>query len=207
MYAKCGKRILDVIVSLTAVIILSPILLLLTVLGSFFMRGNPFFIQERPGKDEKIFKLIKFRSMNQQKDSDGKPFPDEVRLNSYGRFLRKTSLDELPELFNIIKGDMSIVGPRPLLVEYLPFYTEEEKQRHSVRPGLSGLAQVSGRNFLAWNERLQKDVEYVRNITFKGDIKIIFLTVFQVIRGSDVVEDTGTIETNLAREREENMQM
>lgn len=141
------------------------------------MRGNPFFTQERPGKDEKIFKLIKFRSMDNRKDKNGNLLPDEVRLNKYGQFLRKTSLDELPEAFNILKGDMSIIGPRPLLVSYLPWYTEEEKQRHDVRPGLSGLAQVNGRNSVTWEEKFSWDLKYVDRITFLGDVKIILDTV------------------------------
>ena len=158
-------------------IVLSPILLVLIVLGAIFMRGNPFFTQSRPGKDEKIFKLIKFRTMDNRRDSQGNLLPDEVRLNSYGRFLRKTSLDELPEAFNIIKGDMSVIGPRPLLVQYLPLYSEEQRHRHDVRPGLSGYAQVNGRNSITWTRRFELDCEYVKKITFLGDLKIIGQTV------------------------------
>lgn len=166
MYAKCFKRVIDFTLSLCALIVLSPLLLVLIILGAIFMQGNPFFTQERPGKDEKVFKLIKFRSMDNRKDSNGNLLPDSIRLNKYGRILRATSLDELPELINILNGDMSIVGPRPLRVYYLPWYTEEEKHRHDVRPGLTGWAQVNGRNNLDWDKRLALDVEYVRNISF-----------------------------------------
>jgi len=181
MYAKCFKRILDFTLSLCALIVLSPVLLVLTVLGAVKMKGNPFFTQLRPGKDEKIFKLIKFRTMTCETDEKGDPLPDEVRLTKYGKILRSTSLDELPELINILVGDMSIVGPRPLLVQYLPLYNEEQRRRHSVRPGLTGLAQVSGRNSISWTERFRYDVTYVDNITFWGDIKILFMTVKKVL--------------------------
>lgn len=143
------------------------------------MRGNPFFTQERPGKNEKIFKLIKFRSMDNRRDKDGNLLPDDVRLNKYGRLLRKTSLDELPEAFNILKGDMSVIGPRPLLVKYLPLYNEEQHRRHEVRPGLSGYAQINGRNAISWEDKFCMDVEYVDRITFCGDVKIIFLTIMK----------------------------
>lgn len=149
------------------------------------MRGNPFFTQERPGKDEKIFKLIKFRSMDGRKDKEGNLLPDEVRLNKYGRLLRATSLDELPEAFNILKGDMSVIGPRPLLVKYLPYYTKEEAHRHDVRPGLSGLAQVNGRNAISWEDKFRYDIQYVNKITFFGDVKIIFDTVRKVFVKSE----------------------
>ena len=176
-YEKYFKRLLDIVCSLAAIIVFSWLYIILIILGAIFMRGNPFFTQERPGKDEKIFKLIKFRSMDNRKDKNGNLLPDEVRLNKYGQFLRKTSLDELPEAFNILKGDMSIIGPRPLLVSYLPWYTEEEKQRHDVRPGLSGLAQVNGRNSVTWEEKVSWDLKYVDRITFLGDVKIILDTV------------------------------
>ena len=176
-YEKYFKRLLDIVCSLAAIIVFSWLYIILIILGAIFMRGNPFFPQERPGKDEKIFKLIKFRSMDNRKDKNGNLLPDEVRLNKYGQFLRKTSLDELPEAFNILKGDMSIIGPRPLLVSYLPWYTEEEKQRHDVRPGLSGLAQVNGRNSVTWEEKFSWDLKYVDRITFLGDVKIILDTV------------------------------
>lgn len=191
MYAKYMKRILDFIISLCAVIVLSPLLLVLIILGTIFMRGNPFFVQKRPGKDEKIFKLIKFRTMDNRKDKDGKLLPDEVRLNGYGKFLRSTSLDELPELFNIIKGDMAIVGPRPLLVRYLDRYNEEQKHRHDVRPGLTGYAQAHGRNAVSWEDKFAMDVWYTKNITFKGDLKILFDTVKTVLKKEGVSSETS----------------
>lgn len=191
MYVKYFKRPLDVILSLFALIVLSPLLLVLIMAGAIAMKGNPFFVQLRPGKKgkdgkEKIFKLIKFRTMSNAKDKDGNPLPDEMRLNKYGRFLRSTSLDELPELINIVVGDMSVCGPRPLLVEYLPFYTEEERHRHDVRPGLTGWAQVNGRNTIDWDKKLAYDVNYIKNITFINDTKIILLTVYKVFKRSDV---------------------
>lgn len=182
MYAKFFKRILDFILSLCALIVLSPLLIVLIIFGVIFMRGNPFFTQERPGKDEKIFKLIKFRSMDNRKNEDGDMLPDEIRLNKYGRFLRSTSLDELPELWNILKGDMSIVGPRPLVVSYLPYYTEEERHRHYVRPGLTGLAQVNGRNSISWTEKFSYDLQYVNNLTFRQDMYIFIETVKKVLK-------------------------
>ncbi len=187
MYAKYIKRGLDFLLSLYALMILSPLLVVLIVLGTVFMRGNPFFIQERPGKDEKIFKLIKFRTMDNRKDKNGKLLPDDIRLNKYGRILRSTSLDELPELINILIGDMSIIGPRPLLVEYLPYYTKKEKHRHDVRPGLTGWAQINGRNAIdSWEQRFYYDLEYVKNISFFFDIKIVFMTAVKVIKRSDI---------------------
>lgn len=192
MYAKFVKRFLDFILSLFAIILLSPFLLILLILGSIYMRGNPFFFQERPGKNEKVFRIIKFRSMNNKKDRNGNLLPDEVRLNKYGKFLRNTSLDELPELFNILKGDMSIIGPRPLLVDYLPFYKPNEKIRYKVRPGLSGLAQVSGRNFLSWEEIFEYDIEYVNNVSFKLDVQILFKTVRRVAK-KDSIADVSTL--------------
>ena len=180
MYAKCFKRVIDFVLSLIGLIVLSPIFLILIVLGAIFMKGNPFFTQQRPGKNEKIFKLIKFRTMDNRKDKDGKLLPDEVRLNKYGRFLRSTSLDELPELFNILKGDMAIVGPRPLLVEYLTLYSDKQRKRHEVLPGLTGWAQVNGRNSISWTERFDLDIDYVDNISFFKDVKILLLTVKSV---------------------------
>jgi lipopolysaccharide/colanic/teichoic acid biosynthesis glycosyltransferase len=191
MYAKFFKRVFDFTLSLIALIVLFPVLLILAIVGAIAMGGNPFFAQPRPGKkdkngNEKIFKLIKFRTMSNKKDKDGNFLPDDVRLNKYGRFLRSTSLDELPELLNILKGDMSIVGPRPLLVEYLPYYTEEERHRHDVRPGLTGWAQVNGRNAISWDKKLQLDVEYLSKITFLKDLKILFMTVGKVLKRSDI---------------------
>ena len=176
-YEKYIKRPLDILCALAALIVFSWLYFILIILGTIFMRGKPFFTQERPGKDEKIFKLIKFRTMDNRKDENGKLLPDEVRLNRYGRFLRSTSLDELPEAFNILKGDMSVIGPRPLLVEYLPYYTEKERHRHDVRPGLSGLAQVHGRNCVTWDEKFSWDLKYVPKITFLGDIEIVLKTI------------------------------
>lgn len=192
MYARYMKRLLDILLSGIGLIVLSPILLVLTVVGAFAMGGNPFFTQLRPGKidpktgQERIFKLVKFRSMNNKKDKEGNLLPDAVRLNKYGRILRSTSLDELPELWNILKGDMSIVGPRPLAVQYLGYYTEDERRRHDVLPGLTGLAQVNGRNSLSWEEKFAYDVEYVENISFLLDIKILIKTVQTVFMREDI---------------------
>lgn len=182
MYRKFFKRFLDILLSFLAIVVLSPVFLVLIALGAFYMKGNPFFVQQRPGMNEKIFKIIKFRTMSNERGSDGKFLPDEVRLNKYGKFLRSTSLDELPELFNILIGDMSIIGPRPLAVSYLQYYTQEERHRHDVRPGLSGLAQVSGRNGLSWEQKFQLDLEYIRSMSFMMDVKIIFTTVMKVLK-------------------------
>lgn len=201
MIYKYIKRILDIISSLLAIIILSPLLGVLTVIGAFEMKGNPFFTQERPGKDEKIFKLVKFRTMTNAKDENGELLSDAERLTKYGKFLRNTSLDELPELFNILKGDMSVIGPRPLLVEYLSYYNQREKHRHDVRPGLTGLAQVNGRNSLDWEHRFECDVEYVENLNFFSDVKILLKTIQKVIQRSDVAEDTNETEGNFAEIR------
>lgn len=187
MYRKYIKRLLDFLCSLLALIVLSPILIVLTLIGTIFMRGNPFFVQERPGENEKIFKMIKFRTMDNRRGKDGQLLPDIVRLNKYGRLLRFSSLDELPELINILIGDMSIVGPRPLLVEYLPYYTEEERKRHSVRPGLTGLAQVNGRNTNTWEKIFEYDLTYVNSISFVNDLKIIIKTVEKVFKKSDII--------------------
>lgn len=191
MYAKCIKRILDFLLSLMALLILSPVLLILTILGACFMGGNPFFTQRRPGKGEKIFRLIKFRTMSNRRDENGNLLPDEVRLNKYGRFLRSTSLDELPELINILLGQMSIVGPRPLLVKYLPRYNAQQRRRHEVRPGLTGWAQVNGRNAISWEEKFLLDVEYVDHITFSGDIKILLTTVAKIFKREGISSDTS----------------
>lgn len=196
MYAKFLKRWIDFILSLIALTVLLPVLLILTVVGAVVMGGNPFFCQARPGKmgkdgEEKIFKLIKFRTMSNKKDKEGRLLPDSQRLNKYGRILRSTSLDELPELLNILLGQMSIVGPRPLLVKYLPRYTPEQRRRHEARPGLTGLAQVNGRNAISWEEKFRLDVEYVDHITFLGDIKIIFQTVMKVIKRDGISSETA----------------
>ena len=189
MYAKFFKRPLDFILALIAFIVLFPVLLILTVLGAIKMKGNPFFVQPRPGKDERIFKLIKFRTMTCGKDEDGNLLPDEKRLVKYGKFLRKTSLDELPELFNILKGDMAIVGPRPQLVRDMVFMSKEQRRRHSVRPGLTGLAQVNGRNNISWEEKFENDLQYIEKISLIGDIKLILKTVVKVFRRSDTVRE------------------
>ena len=203
MYARFLKRPLDFLLALASVVILSPLYLALTGIGAIMMTGNPFFTQERPGRREKVFRLVKFRTMTNGKGPDGKLLPDAERLNGYGRFLRASSLDELPELFNILAGQMALVGPRPLLVQYLPWYTEEERHRHDVRPGLTGLAQVRGRNRIGWDERLAYDVEYVRNITFTGDLRIVLETFRKVFTHEDLAVDTDTAETYLDEERKE----
>ena len=182
MYAHFFKRLIDFLLSLLGIILLSPALLVLTVLGAVKMKGNPFFTQERPGKNEKIFKLIKFRTMTNEKDSDGNLLPDEQRLIRYGKILRSTSLDELPELFNILKGDMAIVGPRPLLVRYLPRYNAEQRRRHEVRPGLTGYAQAHGRNAVTWEEKFKMDVWYVDHVSFKVDVGVFFATIKSVLK-------------------------
>ncbi len=191
MYIKFFKRFFDVVLSFCALVVLSPLLLILTVVGVFAMHGNPFFVQKRPGKDEKIFKLIKFRTMSNLKDENGELLPDELRLNKYGIWLRKTSCDELLEIINILKGDMSIVGPRPLLVKYLPRYNERQHRRHEVRPGLTGYAQAHGRNAVSWEEKFEMDVWYVENVSLKTDIKIIFDTVKIVLKRDGISSDTA----------------
>lgn len=208
MYAKFFKRFIDFMLSLMALIVLSALLLFLMLIGAIAMKGNPFFVQPRPGKKdkngkEKIFNLIKFRTMSNAKDKNGNLLPDDIRLNKYGKFLRSTSLDELPELLNILKGDMSIVGPRPLLVKYIPRYTEEQRRRHDVRPGLTGYAQINGRNGISWEEKFAYDVEYVDNISFIGDIKIILGTVKAVLGRSGITSETSaTMEEFMGSETE-----
>ena len=197
MYAKFFKRVIDVILSFIAITVLLPIIILLAIFVAIFMKGNPFFTQIRPTKvnktgKEKLFRMIKFRTMTNERDENGDLLPDEKRLNGFGRVLRSTSLDELPELFNILKGDMSIVGPRPQLVRDMVFMSEEQRKRHSVRAGLTGLAQVSGRNNISWEQKLDYDLEYVERITFGGDVKIIFKTVKKVFKREDTVRE-GTV--------------
>ena len=208
MYAKFFKRVIDFTLSLMALIVLSPVLIILMIVGAVAMGGNPFFTQLRPGKmdkktgKEKIFKLVKFRTMSNKKDKDGNLLPDDVRLNKYGRILRSTSLDELPELINIIKGDMSIVGPRPLLVRYIERYSPEQRRRHEVRPGFTGLAQINGRNAISWEEKFNFDVQYVDNITFVGDIKIILGTIKAVLCRSGISSETSsTMEEFMGNEK------
>lgn len=181
-YEKNLKRCLDFFIAFVALIVFSPLIVVLAIIGLLKMKGSPFFIQERPGLNEKIFKLIKFRTMTNEKDKNGNLLPDEQRLNAYGKFLRATSLDELPELINILKGDMAIIGPRPLLVRYLPRYNKEQHHRHDVRPGLTGYAQVNGRNALTWEKKFKLDVWYVKNLSMMLDIKIFFLTIKAVLR-------------------------
>lgn len=208
MYAKFIKRPLDFLLALNAFILLSPILLILTIIGAVAMKGNPFFVQPRPGKNERIFKLIKFRTMTCERDENGNLLPDDKRLTKYGKFLRSTSLDELPELINILKGDMAIVGPRPLLVEYLPLYNERQRKRHQVRQGLTGLAQINGRNAISWDEKFELDIKYVENITFLGDLKILFKTFISVFKREGISSSTSeTMEVftgNLSNAEDEN---
>jgi len=200
-YERFVKRPLDAFLATGALIVLSPIILVTALLVRIKLGSPVFFTQNRPGRDEKIFKLYKFRTMTDKRDNNGELLPDHIRLTSFGKKLRATSIDELPELFNIVKGDMSIIGPRPLLVQYLPYYTETEKHRHDVRPGLSGLAQVNGRNTVKWDKRLAYDVEYVNKITFRGDFKIVLQTIAKVFKKEDVAVDTDEVETYLDKER------
>lgn len=191
LYEKCIKRLLDFVLSLCALLVLSPVLILLSALGLVKMKGNPFFSQERPGWHEKIFRLYKFRTMTNEKDKDGELLPDEKRLPPYGRFLRSTSLDELPELWNILKGDMSIIGPRPLLVKYLPLYNEEQHHRHDVRPGLTGYAQSHGRNTVSWEDKFRMDVWYTRNVSFRVDLSIFFRTIMAVLKREGISSESS----------------
>lgn len=204
MYRKCIKRLLDIVLSGIALIILSPIMLFIAIFVRIKLGSPVLFIQERPGKDEKLFKLYKFRSMTDARNKDGNLLSDEERLLKFGRILRTTSLDELPELINIFKGDMSIVGPRPLLARYLPYYRQEERIRHTVRPGLTGLAQVNGRNNLGWDERLRLDIEYVKQISLLNDIKIIIATFVKVLKRSDIVSGDQLVMQDLDQERKGN---
>lgn len=206
MYQKCIKRLLDIVLSLFILILLSPVFLILAVLVRVKLGSPVLFLQERPGLHEKIFILYKFRTMTDARDAEGNLLPDRERLTSFGKFLRASSLDELPEFLNILKGDMSFIGPRPLLVSYLPYYTKEETLRHTVRPGLTGLAQVSGRNFLDWDRRLEKDVEYVKGLSLGMDLRVLMLTVKTVLGRSDVAEDTNRAEGNFAQIRKERLE-
>ena len=211
MYAKYIKRCLDFLIALCVIVVFSPLYLILIIAGAIAMGGNPFFTQERPGWHEKIFKMIKFRTMTNQKDENGELLPDEIRLNAYGRFLRSTSLDELPEMFNILVGDMSLIGPRPLVVRYLPYYTEEEHHRHDVRPGLTGYAQVHGRNYVTWEDKFKMDLWYVNNLTFKTDLQIVWDSIFVVLKresietGSKIVHE-GVVYQPMDVERKERME-
>ena len=201
MYKKYIKRLLDIILSLFSLIIASPFFLIISILVLIFLGHPIIFKQPRPGKNEKIFTLYKFRTMTSKKDKNGNLLPDEQRLTKFGKFLRKTSLDEIPEFINILKGDMSFIGPRPLLVEYLPYYTEEEHHRHDVRPGLTGWAQINGRNLLNWDDRFKKDIEYVNNLTFKMDLKVIFKTIKVVLVREGITDNKTETMTFLYDER------
>lgn len=206
MYAKLWKRVLDFVVALLGLLILSPVLIGLAIAGTINMKGNPFFVQVRPGKNEKLFRMLKFRSMTAERDAEGNLLPDEQRLTGYGRFLRSSSLDELPELWNILKGDMSVVGPRPQLVRDMVFMTREQRKRHKVPQGLTGLAQVNGRNDMTWEMKMEYDLQYIQNITFMGDLKICLKTLKKVIaregiasEGMDTAQDLGDYLLNTGR--------
>ena len=191
MYRRYIKRLLDIALSMSALIILSPLFLILMIVGTVKMKGNPFFSQARPGWHEKIFKIHKFRTMSNEKDKDGNLLPDAKRLNSYGRVLRATSMDELPELWNVLKGDMSIIGPRPLLVEYLPLYNDEQHHRHDVRPGLTGYAQIHGRNMVSWEDKFRMDVWYAQHVHFGLDLMIFLRTIWTVLKREGISSETS----------------
>ncbi len=206
MYKNIIKRLLDILLSLVILIVFSWLYLIIAVLVRVKLGKPILFKQARPGKDERVFNMYKFRSMNDKRDANGNLLPDQDRLTPLGLFLRKTSLDELPELFCILKGDMSFIGPRPLLIEYLPYYTEREKLRHTVRPGLTGLAQASGRNLVDWDKRFELDAQYVEGLSFMMDLKVILMTIKTVLWHSDQVsEDTGQTEGNFAKIRQERL--
>ena len=201
MYKFFFKRLLDFSLSITLLICIFPFFFLLIIILTLIYKGTPFFVQKRPGKNEKIFSIIKLKTMNDKKGVDGALLPDVQRLTPVGKFIRKTSLDEIPQLVNVLKGDMSFIGPRPLLIKYLPFYSDSETLRHSIRPGITGLAQVSGRNLLGWNERLAKDIEYVHNVSLKQDVQIVFKTIKNVISSKDIVIDPRSLLKDLDDER------
>ncbi len=202
MYRHFWKRVFDILISGLALLVLSPVFAVVALLVRMKLGSPVIFHQKRPGYQEKIFTLCKFRTMTDERDEQGELLPDSVRLTKFGSFLRTSSLDELPELWNIFKGDMSLIGPRPLLISYLPYYTKREQLRHTVKPGLTGLAQVSGRNFIMWDDRLAKDVEYVERLSLGMDLKILFLTVKTVLVKENVAVDTDEVEGNLAEIRE-----
>ena len=206
-YENFFKRPLDIICGVAALLVFWWLYIIVAVLVRIKLGSPVIFKQERPGRDEKIFCLYKFRTMTDERDENGELLPDEVRLTKFGRALRATSLDELPEVFNILKGEMSLVGPRPLTIQYLPYYSEEERHRHDVRPGLSGLAQVNGRNFIDWDHRLAFDVQYVKKITFIGDLRIILQTALKFVKKEDIAVDTNKVEPNFAEERRLKMQV
>ncbi|MEX6626281.1 sugar transferase [Tenacibaculum salmonis] len=189
MYKNYIKRIFDFLIALVALVLLSPIFIIVLILLSIYNNGKPFFFQQRPGKKEKIFKVIKFKTMNDKKDVEGSLLSDELRLTKVGNFVRKTSLDELPQLLNVLKGDMSLIGPRPLLIEYLLLYNNEQKRRHNVRPGITGLAQINGRNAISWKNKFEYDVQYVDNLSFISDVKIFFKTFFKVFKSEGISKE------------------
>ncbi|NMH88216.1 sugar transferase [Flavivirga algicola] len=202
MYKNIIKQLLDSVFALSGLILLSPILITVAIILTISNRGTPFFFQKRPGKNEKIFKIVKFKTMNDLKDDNGALLPDKDRLTPIGQFVRKYSLDEIPQLFNVLIGDMSFIGPRPLLIRYLPYYTELEKKRHSVKPGITGLAQISGRNLLDWDSRLKKDIEYVENLSLMLDLNIFLDTIKKVITSKDVVTDPNSVIEDLDATRQ-----
>lgn len=206
-YERFFKRPIDICCALAAIIVFCWLYIIVAILVRVKLGSPVLFTQDRPGKDEKIFKLYKFRTMTDARDENGNLLPDDVRLTKFGKLLRSTSMDELPEAFNILKGDMSVIGPRPLLVSYLPWYNEEERHRHDVRPGLSGLAQVNGRNFVDWDHRLSFDIQYVEKVTFLGDVSIILKTVLKFAKKQDIAVDTNKVEPNFAEERRLKMQV
>ena len=207
MYKIIFKPFFDFLISLTILLAISPLFLIITIVLMLYYKGNPFFTQERPGKNEKIFNIMKFRTMTDKTDRGGKLLPDADRLTNFGNFLRKTSLDEIPQLLNIIKGQMSLIGPRPLRVRYLPYYTEKEQLRHTIRPGITGLAQISGRNFLPWDDRLKKDIEYVEKLSFRLDAFIFIKTISKVLSSKDVAidSDSGMIDFDELRNNTEQL--
>tara|TARA_R110000796_G_scaffold252477_1_gene387041 strand:- start:45350 stop:45973 length:624 start_codon:yes stop_codon:yes gene_type:complete len=201
IYKKYFKRLGDIVASTIALLLLSPIFIIISLLLLIVNDGKPFFTQKRPGKNEAIFTILKFKSMNDKKDANGNLLPNAERLTRIGNIIRKTSLDEIPQLINVLKGDMSLIGPRPLLIRYLPYYTEEEKVRHSIRPGITGLAQVSGRNLLGWDTRLALDIEYAKNISLALDFKILLKTIKKALTSSDVVTDQADYMLDLDEQR------
>ncbi|TQO37363.1 lipopolysaccharide/colanic/teichoic acid biosynthesis glycosyltransferase [Arenibacter algicola] len=201
IYKKYFKRLGDIVASTIALLLLSPIFIIISLLLLIVNDGKPFFTQKRPGKNEAIFTILKFKSMNDKKDANGNLLPNAERLTRIGNIIRKTSLDEIPQLINVLKGDMSLIGPRPLLIRYLPYYTEEEKVRHSIRPGITGLAQVSGRNLLGWDTRLALDIEYAKNISLALDFKILLKTIKKALKSSDVVTDQADYMLDLDEQR------
>ena len=203
MYKTVFKRIIDLVLALIGLLCFSPIIVIITILLLLVNNGRPFFFQRRPGKNEKIFSIIKFKTMNDKTDENGNLLPDTFRLTPVGKFIRKASLDELLQLVNVLKGDMSLIGPRPLLPRYLPYYTEEEKKRHLVKPGITGLAQVNGRNMIGWEKKLKLDVEYVNTLSFLNDLKILIKTIHKVIFPKEVSVDTTSVEPYLDEIRRE----